>query len=70
MERMTLVLKKAGQEGHFPHPVETLWTYSKPDDEWVFNHFIGHTEAIAIVNSLIPNLVRVAQLHGWKVIKE
>ena len=59
-----LRIKKAAQQGH---PSGTLWTHENPYEAEAFKHFTGGS--IAVIESLIPELVYVAELHGWTVTK-
>ena len=57
-----LRIKKADQQWH---PNGTLWTHENPYEEEAFKHFTGGS--VAVIESLIPELVYVADLHGWTV---
>ena len=60
-----LLIKKADQQGH---PNGTLWTHENPYEEEAFKHFTGGSTTV--IESLIPELVYVADLHGWTVTKD
>jgi len=50
------------------HPSGPLWTYTDADAKTAFLHFSDGS--ISILEDYVPELVAVANLHGWTVTQE